>query len=532
MNHDEYKNVEPVCENGDEVTASPKTGRAVGYRITSVLLFLFAAGGLFLGMLGTVLPLFSPRLEGASGIFASSLLGYIIDRLTGLPAAFSSLTGVQAIVDFVVIYGLTFLLMIAVLASLVCMVVGLASAKRAKKCMHASALFTFVSYAGLFLYALTVSGFELAALGLANAYTMDMVDVPLLVVAGVALLILFITALAERKGAGLLNILLTLLSFAGIILFMWPGTDTSFYGMTAVSMIGADADLFVMIASLLVIALFLFNFYATGIRICAKRAYAFDAVRYTLQFLAVALLVVASVVTTKEWAILKGAVPIATVVVIFLTMAIAIISAIVVPRSKKRVAEQEEVTETALIAAPEQTEIKPGIPAAHAPAAEPVSAPVAEPVHAAVAPVYVPPVPAPVQEKEEPKTEFERYMEALAKGEAPANEPSREDEREYRQPVASYPVQSAHPASVPVQDYPSQYTYDPFINTLTPAEKNEFGDIFIANKYGAHNYLPPYVIGGDNSEFFRKVFIFLGRFRKDISRNLLDKLYVYVSQLK
>ena len=93
-------------------------------------------------------------------------------------------------------------------------------------------------------------------------------------------------------------------------------------------------------------------------------------------------------------------------------------------------------------------------------------------------------------------------------------------------------MQSAHPATVPVQDYPSQYTYDPFINTLTPAEKNEFGDIFIANKYGVHNYLPPYVIGGDNSEFFRKVFIFLGRFRKDISRNLLDKLYVYVSQLK
>ena len=531
MNHDEYKNVEPVCENGDEVTASPKTGRAVGYRIASVLLFLFAAGGLFLGMLGTVLPVFAPAFSGSQeGVIGSSLLGYIIDRLTGLPAAFSALTGISAIVDFAVVYGLTFLLMIAVLVSLISMIVALASAKRAKKCMHASAIFAFVAYAGLFLYALTVSGFGLAALGLANAYTMDMVDVPVLVVAGVALLILFITALAERKGAGLLNILLTLLSFAGIILFMWPGTDTSFYGMTAVSMIGADADLFVMIASLLVIALFLFNFYATGIRICAKRAYAFDAVRYTLQFLAVALLVVASVVTTKEWAILKGAVPIATVVVIFLTMAIAIISAIVFPRSTKHVAEQEEVTETALIAAPEHTEIEPSKPAA--PVSEPVPAPAAEPVHAAVAPVYVPPVPAPVQEKEEPKTEFERYMEALAKGEAPANEPSREEEREYRQPVASYPVQSAHPATVPVQDYPSQYTYDPFINTLTPAEKNEFGDIFIANKYGVHNYLPPYVIGGDNSEFFRKVFIFLGRFRKDISRNLLDKLYVYVSQLK
>ncbi|MGN1076917.1 MAG: hypothetical protein ACI4ST_00220, partial [Candidatus Gallimonas sp.] len=438
MNRDEYQDVEPGYESENGVSETPKAGRAIGYRIAAVLLFLFAAGGLFLGMLGTVLPVFAPLVKGASGgVLASSLLGYVIDALKDLPAAFSALTGIRAIVDFAVAYGLILVLMLAVLTSLVCMVVGLASAKRAKRCMHASAVFTFVAYAGFFLYALILWGRTMS-----TTYTMDVVDLPLLVVAGVALLILFLTALAERKGAGLVNILLTLLFFAGLILFMWPGTETFDYAITAVAKIGAGANLFVLIASLLVIALFLFNFYATGIRICAKRAYAFDALRYTLQFLSVALLIVASVIDTKVWTILKGVVPIVTIVVIFLTMAVAIVSAIVFAISKKRVAEQTEVAETALIAPPEQTEIRPRETVA------PATVPASEPVRAAVAPVYVAPVSAPEREKEEPKSEFERYMEALAKGEAPASDSARESEREYRQPVAAYPMQSAHPASV------------------------------------------------------------------------------------
>ena len=75
-----------------------------------------------------------------------------------------------------------------------------------------------------------------------------------------------------------------------------------------------------------------------------------------------------------------------------------------------------------------------------------------------------------------------------------------------------------------------QYTYDPFINTLTPSEKNEFGDVFIANMYGIHSYLPTYVIGGDNREFFQKVFIYLGRYRGYITQDLMEKIYAYVNK--
>ena len=85
--------------------------------------------------------------------------------------------------------------------------------------------------------------------------------------------------------------------------------------------------------------------------------------------------------------------------------------------------------------------------------------------------------------------------------------------------------------SLPVID-PTPYIYDAFISSLTPQEKNEFGDLFIANKYGDLNYLPPYIIGGDNIAFFKKIFIYLGKFRDHISAPLLNKLYLYVSGLK
>lgn len=148
-------------------------------------------------------------------------------------------------------------------------------------------------------------------------------------------------------------------------------------------------------------------------------------------------------------------------------------------------------------------------------------------------PAYSAPVrPQPEPRKEAPISEFERRMEALARGEQPEYEPPRPQP----QPMPSQPYLSPLSRNSGMMGRPSgyadanQYTYDPFINSLSPSEKNEFGDIFIACKAGRFEGLPTYSIGGDNAEFFRKVFIYLGKFRKDISRELLDKLYLYVSK--
>lgn len=78
---------------------------------------------------------------------------------------------------------------------------------------------------------------------------------------------------------------------------------------------------------------------------------------------------------------------------------------------------------------------------------------------------------------------------------------------------------------------PARYdtkTFDPFFATLSTAEVNEFGDIFIADKIGVLSYMPAYVIGGDNKDFFRKIMIYLGKFRSQISQGLLEKILKYI----
>ena len=144
--------------------------------------------------------------------------------------------------------------------------------------------------------------------------------------------------------------------------------------------------------------------------------------------------------------------------------------------------------------------------------------------------------PEELPKKKKALSEFEIRMAELARGEATAAKAA--NTTRYSAPVHNeneLPTRPAREKSRP--ETPAsygyngmQYTYDPFINTLTPSEKNEFGDVFIANMYGIHSYLPTYVIGGDNREFFQKVFIYLGRYRGYITQDLMEKIYAYVNK--
>ena len=68
--------------------------------------------------------------------------------------------------------------------------------------------------------------------------------------------------------------------------------------------------------------------------------------------------------------------------------------------------------------------------------------------------------------------------------------------------------------------------YDSFIETLTEDEKSEFHALFINHVKGDFG-LPTYVIGGDNQEFFGRVFGAIPQFNKYISPELLDKIFDY-----
>ncbi len=126
--------------------------------------------------------------------------------------------------------------------------------------------------------------------------------------------------------------------------------------------------------------------------------------------------------------------------------------------------------------------------------------------------------------KREP-TAFEKRMAELAARKAAMANGAGASSGAAASPRASMPPQPA------ASNEPSRYgspSLDPFFSTLSNAEINEFGDIFIANKLGVLEYMPAYAIGGDNKDFFNKVVIYLGKFRGNISRALLDKLLKYI----
>lgn len=79
---------------------------------------------------------------------------------------------------------------------------------------------------------------------------------------------------------------------------------------------------------------------------------------------------------------------------------------------------------------------------------------------------------------------------------------------------------------------PNYYVPDAFLSLLTDAERAEFDRLFISRVFGDNKRLPAYRIGGDNREFFVKIFVFMGRYRNVISDGLLEKIYNYSNSIR
>ena len=65
-------------------------------------------------------------------------------------------------------------------------------------------------------------------------------------------------------------------------------------------------------------------------------------------------------------------------------------------------------------------------------------------------------------------------------------------------------------------DFYNCKSFDPFIATLDMEERNQFTELFILRFKGTMPEIPTYEVGGDNAEFFRKIFIYLGQYRDRI----------------
>lgn len=91
-------------------------------------------------------------------------------------------------------------------------------------------------------------------------------------------------------------------------------------------------------------------------------------------------------------------------------------------------------------------------------------------------------------------------------------------------------TESAAPAVRDAQGVNSGTT-DEFMQKLSNEQKSEFTRTFIEHSSGNIDGIPDYVVGGDNSQFFSSIFIYLSRVRSLISDGLMDKLYEQVNLL-
>ncbi len=546
--------------------------KAGGYKFVAVLLFLLAAGGLFLGMLCQVVAEFiSPVTPFVGEWYDGSFFGYIWQQVEvmlvngGLVSLFSSpITTTSAVTNAtlsLVELLFAFLFAITVIVSLVCMIVALVpqhqkegaegKTSRAAKCVYAVARLIMLSYGGMFFYTLLLSTANVPELSLA------VIDVNALVIMGLTFITLSICALAKNKGIALVNIFLTVLSIAAVFGLAWPTSTTSGLIADAIALLfTAGSDIFFSIMTVVLIFIMMINVYISFGRLASNKKYVFDIVRFALQLVVIALFIT-SYAIHPVYSIAPTAIiteNLVSFIIYVATTVVALVVAIVVVavravKARKARSAEDTWMDTEEVEPVEETPFEETEPVAEA---EPVAEPTPAPAPAAPAqmptivfvnptpatpvnvPSYVPvptptPVPAPAPvvvpasapATERHMSEFELRMQALAKGEMPAPAPAPAPAPTYSAPA---------PKAEPRPEYSAVYTYDAFLNLLTIAEKNEFGDMFIANKYGVVSNLPTYVISGDNSEFFSKVFIYLGRFRKYLSESLLEKLYDYVSK--
>jgi|GEM_PF-2226343 len=119
----------------------------------------------------------------------------------------------------------------------------------------------------------------------------------------------------------------------------------------------------------------------------------------------------------------------------------------------------------------------------------------------------------PVEETEETVEEEKDYVEGVPYETIDLDEEDEQEEaQEEAKPVAETKIK------------------DEFLLTLTEEERLAFGDLFFLKSKGAFDGVPEYKLEEDNSVFFRKIFLYLGKFRELIPDELLGKMYDFYTK--
>ena len=296
--------------------------------------------------------------------------------------------------------------------------------------------------------------------------------------AGVGMILYFVLAVIKNKGKGVVNTLQTMLSMEVTLEIV--------YAMIVVPAVFHDAlfdlgvgDELIFIIKLIVVAVLFLNMIISAIRMQTKKGLALDLVRYIVQLVlsgALCYLTLADEMVMLYAIVGAG--------ISLLQIIICIIQMVCAKKKAKKAKAAEEV----------------------APAEEVAE----EPAAPAVEEEYV----------------QEEYVEAVPYDGGPvAGVEVAEEVTPCEEPAPAPQVETAG------YDFYNSRSFDAFIASLSSEERNQFTELFILKYKGVMPEIPDYQVGGDNKEFFRKIFIYLGQYRDRIPDGLLAKIYQFAVRM-
>lgn len=514
-----YYDAEPE-EDRSHAEPPVKAGK---YRAFSIIFFLLTAGGLFLGLLGKFIPWLSPTYYSGNAGLNDSLLGFFLTRMKDIASAsFTALDAIAVVAALV--------LLATVLISVITLFISLFSARRARRAAALSGTVSLLSYTLAFLWAICVNSLTMPA------FSAEAVDVPVALITLLLFVFMTVFAIIENGKAGLFSAGIYLFSVISCFAIFFPGSFTeSHFILLKTFTQNPIYNSFVLAA----LAVILATLVISVIAFLHKRRGILFIVLSSLQLAVVLLLCIAGCGLGKNWSLqfFQNGSLIPSLVLIFASLGAVLFAGLTlaVQQKQRQLAAEEDEDEDYTEAEFYDTDDKDDTYDADDEETETVPHEYATEAEEDVTDEDYrysdgeggeePAEPEPFHEEE--MSAFEREMFSLAeKGaeETPAEEESIPPAPQYAPPPPAF-----RPVNV-YTDPTMQYVYDPFINELTPEEKDEFGDLFIACKSGKFGDLPVYHIGGDNREFFDKVWIRYGLY--DMSPNLRDKIFNYLRRYR
>ena len=472
--------------------------------------------------------------KAAEVVTGAATSGFDSYKFMGLPVL--SGTGTIGKLMGLVLYAMP----AAMVVTVVLMIIALCSGKAAPAMTRAIAFINFWVYGG---YALCVLAVSLYYANIEKTF-----DVVVLAIAGAFFLLYLILSFLKAGKRTWMTLLLFLLTaaFAGAYVYgiskcadglktLFASSDTSFINSLTKGEFYKYATVGVLGIALLAAAV-------SSIRLATRKGYTFDLIRYIFNLLVAGAVIYAAFTLDelKSLQLYAGiAAGIALVLIVLVIIALGVLSK--KKKAAKKAAAAEEEPEKAQVTEEETQETAAEETVAVAPVAEETqpeeettqeTAAVTEeePEQPEEAGVYAEAVRFEgYPTTQETVREAEELAEPAAETEQPAQEPAVQ-----QAPVYNYnfsaptePQPAAGAGATADYDFYNSRSFDPFIASLNSAEREQFTELFILKYKGETKNLPDYQVGGDNTEFFRKVFIYLGQYRDRIPDSLLGKMYQF-----